>query len=244
MVDKIKIFIGGAPFGADAESQMVVEYSIRKNTTADVDIVWMRQSFDPKSPYFGWDSDKWGTPFSAFRWSIPEVCGYEGKAIYLDSDFIILSDIKDLWDQEFEDGKVVMAKGPSAPARFCISMWNNAAAKDWLPPIKSMRIDENIHKRMIKLFQNNQELVQPFQGNWNCVDGGNNVQISDIDGLHFSNIPTQPQLKYAIPRLKREGSKHWYNKEVKQHSREDLLELFDQYYEEALSAGYELEDFR
>ena len=38
-----------------------------------------------------------GTGFSLLRWDIPRRCNYEGFAIYLDSDQIVLADIYDLW---------------------------------------------------------------------------------------------------------------------------------------------------
>lgn len=43
---------------------------------------------------------KLGTAFSLYRWSIPELMGYSGYAIYLDADQIVLSDIKELWQSD------------------------------------------------------------------------------------------------------------------------------------------------
>ncbi len=42
------------------------------------------------------------TPFSFQRFLIPEICGYKGRAIYLDSDMQVFSDIKDLWERSFQ----------------------------------------------------------------------------------------------------------------------------------------------
>jgi hypothetical protein len=41
---------------------------------------------------------KSGTKFSAWRWLVPEAYQCEGKAIYLDSDIVVLADIAELWD--------------------------------------------------------------------------------------------------------------------------------------------------
>ena len=41
-----------------------------------------------------------GTAFSLYRWFIPELFGYEGYAIYLDADQIVLADILELWKSD------------------------------------------------------------------------------------------------------------------------------------------------
>jgi len=51
---------------------------------------------------------KAGTAFSAWRWWVPELYGHEGRAIYLDSDIVLLADIAELWDV-LEPGKWLAA---------------------------------------------------------------------------------------------------------------------------------------
>ncbi|MCU0549111.1 MAG: hypothetical protein MUC48_07165 [Leptolyngbya sp. Prado105] len=46
---------------------------------------------------------KGATAFSLGRWAIPEWCNYEGKAIYCDSDQILLSDITQLWNSDLAE---------------------------------------------------------------------------------------------------------------------------------------------
>lgn len=239
----IKIYVGTSPHGLDAESQMVLDYSIRKHTTSEVEITWMKTNSDPNSKFFGWINKNWGTPFSGYRWAIPELCDFKGKAIYMDSDVLVLSDLKLLWDQDFEQNKAIIAKGISDPNRYCVSLWNNEYAKNFLPSIKDMRIDKFIHEKMIEFFSTNQEIVQPFNGNWNCVDG-EGLPIDQIDIVHFSDMSTQPHLmKYTLPRLKSEGKSHWSRFNPVPHPRQDLQRTFDKYYQEALEAGYRVENY-
>lgn len=42
----VHVFVGCAANGEDAESQAVLEYTLRKHSSLPVDIVWMRQSPD------------------------------------------------------------------------------------------------------------------------------------------------------------------------------------------------------
>jgi hypothetical protein len=92
----IRLFVGCAANHEDLESQAVLEWSIRKHASEPVEITWMRLSRDPASPWSGWATERWATPFSGFRWAIPEVCGFEGRAIYCDSDVIFMADVAEL----------------------------------------------------------------------------------------------------------------------------------------------------
>jgi len=239
MSDRIQLYVGCAPNGLDGESQMVLEYTAKKYSSLPIDIVWMQLNNDPISIYYvkRWDTTQWATPFSGFRWSIPEVCNFEGEVIYMDSDMIILSDLTDLWNQPFEDGKVIMGKGGQQSWRFCVAKWNNVLAKQVMMPLERIQQLPNGHQRMMGMFANSREMVQPFEGNWNCVDG-EGLQIEEIDCLHYSDMSTQFHLAYANERLKEEGRQHWFDGKTEPHWREDLQELFEHYYDEAIKAGY------
>jgi hypothetical protein len=239
----IKLFVGASANGEDAESLSVLEYSIRKNTKENVDITWMRTNHDPDSPWGGWDMKTWATPFSGFRWAIPEVCNFEGQAIYCDSDFIFLSDLSDLWNQPFKPGVAVMAKGGEDSWRYCCAKWNCEApvTKEVLLPLSRMKKIPESHQRMMAFFSQN-NIVQPFEGSWNCIDG-EDLTLDKIDALHYSSMDHQFHLKYAVPRLEKIGRKHWFDGEIKNHPRKDLQAVFDQYLVDAENAGFKVDDY-
>src|SRR6186997_1371038 len=97
MSDAIRLFVGCAAW-ADAESQAVLEYTARSQSSLPIDIVWMSQA--KKGFWSGWNTKGWKTPFTGFRWGIPAYCGFQGKAIYTDSDFIFRADLAELWNQD------------------------------------------------------------------------------------------------------------------------------------------------
>ncbi len=233
----IRVFVGCAPNGEDAESQAVLEYTLRKHASRPVEIVWMRLSNDPASPFYGWNTDWWSTPFSAFRLLVPELCGYEGRAIYVDSDFMFMADVAELWSQEFQPGKCVMSKTPGSAKRLCISLWDCAEAKSLLP---GKRYQDATDFQIAQLGLAGS--VQAFHGNWNCIDGENftNLDHPSIKAIHYSLESAQPHLRYAIPRLEKAGLKHWFDGKLRPHWRRDLVLLFDHLYSEALAAGYTL----
>lgn len=240
----IKLFVGTDPNGDDAESMMVLEYSARKHCSQPLDIVWMRMSDDPNSFWNGWDASEWATPFSGFRWAIPEYCNYEGQAIYMDSDMMILSDLNNLWKQKFRDDPraVVMAKGGEDTWRFCVCMWDCYMAKNHITPVSEMKTDPYAHRKMMGYFSENFDRVQPFKGNWNCLDG-EDKKIEDIDILHYTDMSTQFHHKYVQKRYAGTNYQHWFDGEIRPHWRKDLQELFDKMYNEALEAGYKVENY-
>lgn len=240
MSELIKVFVGTAANGEDAESQSVLEYSLRKHASQPVDIVWMKLSTNPESFWYsdgkgnGINTTLWATPFSGLRWMIPAYCNYEGKAIYMDSDMIILDDIAKLWNQKFQPGKVVMAKGngDGQSWRYCVALWDCKAAEQHLLGINRLKALDTAHQRMMSFFSQNQQIVQPFVGNWNCIDG-EGLPIDQIQCLHYSDMGTQFHHKYAAERLSKDGAKHWFDGQIRKHPRTDLQGLFDRYYTES-----------
>ncbi len=113
MSDTIRVSIGSEPMqwlGAK-----VLESSILRRTARKVKFTysWM--------PKFGWSPTfglvralKHGTMFNTWRWLVPHVYGYEGTAIYLDADQVVLADIAELFDTPLGDkcfGAVIGAEG-------------------------------------------------------------------------------------------------------------------------------------
>lgn len=249
-ISPIKIFVGCDPNNCDLEQMMVLDYSIKKHTSAPYEIIWMQLSKDPNSFWYsdpekgeGWNTEKWVTPFSGFRWGIPAYCNYEGRAIYMDADIFVLSDIAKLWEHPFNPGSIVVGKGAPLVTRLCVALWDCARAKQVLPPIEKIKSDPRAHAKLTNMIKKKPQLVTPFNDNYNCLDG-EDLPISEIKILHYTDIDTQFSHKYSIPRLQQEGSAHWFDGEVNTHWRQDLIDLFDQYYQEALDAGYSLDDYR
>lgn len=248
--DTIKVFVGCDPNNCDLEQMMVLDYSIHKYTSLPVEIVWMQLSRDPESFWYsnpeigeGWNTTKWPTPFSGFRWAIPEYCNYSGRAIYMDADMIVLSDLAKLWAHPIEGNAIVAAKTNADMTRLCNCVWDCSLAKNTIPSLTKLRKDSKSHRRMMRLIKNDPSLVEPYQDSYNCVDG-EGLAIDDIRILHYSDMGTQFSHKHSLERLSEEGREHWFDGEIISHPRQDLAELFDRYYYEALDNGYELDNYR
>jgi hypothetical protein len=240
MTDRIKLFVGCAPNGEDAESQMVLEYTAKKHSSLPVDIVWMKHNNpDHNGIWQGWESSTWATPFSGFRWAIPEACNFEGQAIYMDSDMIILGDLAELWNNPWEDGKIIQMKGDW---RTCVAKWHCERAGQVLPPVEQMKKTPTAHQQLFGALQQQPQLAQVFDRQWNNFDGEND-DLKDIKILHYTDMSTQMHAKYCTSRLEREGRKHWFDGEFREHRRPDVQYLFDRYYFEAMNEGMAPQDY-
>jgi hypothetical protein len=241
--EPIKVFVGCAPNGEDAESMMVLEYSIKKHCSMPVEIVWMMISDNPESYWYGWDSSGWATPFSAFRCGIPEYCDFRGQAIYMDSDVMVLADLAELWNAPWtSDTAIVQSRGRW---RLCVCKFHNERCRDnpaW-PRVAQFKRHKNLYGRVYHLISVSDHLRQDFGTEWNNFDGEDNQSLQDIKLLHYTDMASQPHLKYAIPRLKNQGMTHWYDGELRPHSRPDVVDLFDNLYHEALLHGYNVDNY-
>lgn len=243
MSDVIRLFVGADGTNCDLESQMVLEYSVRKHASAPVEIVWMQQA--AKGPWSGWRCATGRTPFSHFRWSLPAMCGYEGKAIYCDSDFIFLADIAELWNQDVP-GALLSRQPKGKFGKTCCLLFDCAHAEGHVPDLAALRKMPEPQGQMLAYFTQRPELTSGFAGDWNALDGKGLVDLQSphTKAVHYTRMETQPHLKYAVPRLKAEGRSHWYTGPIFPHPQADLQALFDALYQEALAAGYSLDQYR
>jgi hypothetical protein len=238
----IRIFVGTPANNEDLESQAVLEWSICKRASEPVELTWMKASNDPASTWHGWLMRNWATPFSGFRWSIPEHCRFEGRAIYLDVDMIVLADIAELWRHPLAEREVCVAKNPST---FCCTLWDCERARKYLPAVKTLKAEYGLYARVKRNLPAG--TVAPFaNGNWNCLDGENYKSLADpeLKILHCTSIPTQPQLRHALPRLAASGGTHWARQQPQPHPRPDVVALFDTMLEEAKAHGFAPENYQ
>ena len=246
----VRIFVGCDPNDCDLEQMMVLEYSLHKHASLPLEIHWMRLSTDRGSPWFsdpanaaGWRTERWATPFSGFRWAVPSACGFAGRAIYMDTDILALGDIAALWRTPIPAPAVVLARIERSSYRFCVSLWDCAAAKAHLPPVEALQREPESHARCTRYFEGHPHLVAAIDPAYNSIDG-DRQPVDRIRMLHYSDMGTQFSHARALARLASEGRTHWFDGRMLPHPRADLAALFDRYFDEALASGRRLDDYR
>ncbi len=97
-------------------SARVLKYSIQKHSSMTAEVIFMHES-DLQIPHPR-DRRNWArTPFSFQRFLIPELAGYQGRAIYLDSDMQVFEDIRELWQSDLGANHLLSVRGDGGSAR-------------------------------------------------------------------------------------------------------------------------------
>lgn len=117
--ERVKVFIGSGE--ASLLERKTLIHSLRKYTQRDLDIYVFNgthnaielndgePSLAPMSLRVKYRNG--ATEFSLYRFLIPEICNYQGKAIFLDSDIVCLTDIGELFDTPMEGKSFLARKG-------------------------------------------------------------------------------------------------------------------------------------
>jgi lipopolysaccharide biosynthesis glycosyltransferase len=107
MSQPIRVFIGSGE--ASLVERKVLIYSLQKHTQRELDIYVLNGTHNAiernnEAPFLAPMSLKVKyqnvTEFSLYRYLIPQLCHHQGRAIYLDSDTICLTDIAELFETE------------------------------------------------------------------------------------------------------------------------------------------------
>jgi hypothetical protein len=233
----VRVFVGCAPSGDDAESMAVLEHSLRSRCSLPVEITWMQASRDPQSLWCGWDLTAAATPFSPFRWSCAAACGFKGRAIYCDSDVVWLGDAAALWRMPLDRGQCVAARDRS---KFCVSLWDCEKAQQHMLPLEQLRRRDG-HQRQSSYFRHRPWLIRSFGPAWNYLDDADDGSFTKV--VHYTDLRFQPSFRHATERLRKAGRSHWYDGPVGEHPRREIVELFDNELEAAKAAGYTVERY-
>jgi hypothetical protein len=201
----VKIFIGSGE--QSLLERKVLIYSLHKHTARELDIFVFNGTHNAVeraghapvlAPLPLELKYKNQTEFSLYRYLIPELCSYEGRAIYLDSDMICLADIGGLFDLPFGDCDF-LAKREYAE-RDGGKMWGLSVmlmdcdrARFPLSEIFS-EIDQGLYTYTeFSQMGNNFQLRRPYRIGeldpaWNSFDRA----APGTKLIHYTNLATQP----------------------------------------------------
>jgi hypothetical protein len=188
---------------ATTEDQMlsvkVLEYSIKKHASMSVFVYPLQESGIeipvPKDP-----ANRPRTPFSFQRLLIPELAGYQGKAIYLDSDMQLFKDIKLLWNalpKGASMNTVISAGCSGRKPQFSVMVMNCAILRwninDIVQSLDSGELDYADLMYQMSIADNIERSVGP---EWNSLEY---YKEGETALLHYTDMPTQPWIYSANP---------------------------------------------
>ena len=221
----IRVFVGTSEYNDDKEAEQVLEYTLRKNCSENIDITFIR---NVEGSFFGgYDSSSWWTPFSYLRWAIPEYCNFEGRAIYMDVDQVNFKDIANLFHMDLQGSTLAVREKDH---KTCVMVLDCKKLKGLLPSVDEMKRHSPDSQSFLvdRLLEN----VATYDSRWNCLDGEDR-RSSDIWHLHFTEMTTQPWTpEWAVSTWNRKGQTFI----SQQHPRGDLIYIWKYLLKEAKNA--------
>jgi hypothetical protein len=190
----IRVFVGAD--AAQIAGVKVLEYSIRKHASMSVDV----QVIDdhdvpiPKDPV---NRSRTGFSFSRFR--IPELCGYQGRGIYVDADMQVFTDISQLWTCDFGDAHVLYTEQQKDGGRipqFSV-MLLDCGALNWDVRRIVAGLDAGSYdygalmQQMCILPPERRQAKLPPE--WNSLE---NYEAGRTKLIHYTDMPTQPWVSH------------------------------------------------
>ena len=242
--EPLRVFVGTSASGEDAEACLVCEATLRRHTTAALEITWLRLSRAPGDLGHGWNTERWTTPWTGLRWAVPALCGWAGRAVYLDCPQIVVGDVAALAGTEMSPRAMVLLRreGPSLLTG-CL-VWDCAAARGHVPDLGALRADLGAHQMMGSLLVDRPHLAGDLPAGWGAQDAAYARAPAEVVGsVHCANLRMQPHARLALPRLRRARREHWYREVRMRHFCPGLEALFDREYAAALRAGYSVERY-
>jgi hypothetical protein len=188
-VEPVRVFVGAHE--TERLAFRVLEYSIKRHTDLPVEMRTIDNSLAPAPkddrflPY---------TNFSYGRFAIPKEAGYQGRAIYMDSDMVVFRDIAEIWEMPFDGAKILVEKvteRTKGSGRLTAVMVMDCGALDWdvAKIMDRLGVDYD-YSDLISVYPllEEGELQDRLPVGWNSLD----ELTSETRLLHYTKIKTQP----------------------------------------------------
>lgn len=200
----IRVFVGTDH--AQIAGVKLLEYSIKKYASMSVEVKPIDNIGipEPRDP-----SNRSRTGFSFSRFHIPKLCGYKGKAIYMDADMQVFDDLSRLWNTPFEGADVLYSEQPSDKGRvpqYSVLLLNCGTLK-WDVKEIVAGLDEgsydykDLMQRFCLVPEDKRRASLPYE--WNSLE---HFEEDRTRLIHFTDMPTQPWISN-----KNKHGKVWYD---------------------------------
>lgn len=197
--EPLRVFVG-----AD-ESQLVpgavLEYTIRKHTDRRVEFTTMRDlpvpmPRDPKK--------RPRTGFSFYRFMIPQLAGYEGRAVYLDCDMQVFADLAELWAIPFDEQTVLCTYQPEPPESWKGNKNFKSGRHLAVMMLDCSRLQWDVHDVVRGLDEDRygytelmsdlaivpeEQIEERIPVEWNSLE---HYEPAKTKLVHYTQVPTQP----------------------------------------------------
>jgi len=200
----IRVFVG-----TDTIQKMgvrMLEYSIKKHTPISVEVVPIDDSDVPipEDP-----ENRSRTGFSFCRFHIPKLCGFKGRAIYMDADMQVFTDLGNLWTWPMGDADVLYCQQPAERGRtpqYSVMLMNcSNLGWDIQKIIRGLDQRQYSYEELMGncciLAEDRKRMGLPYE--WNSLEY---YEEGKTSLLHYTDMPTQPWVSNRNP-----SGQLWYD---------------------------------
>ncbi|MFJ2487795.1 glycosyltransferase [Pseudomonas sp. NPDC087639] len=185
----VRVFVAATP--AEWLPMRVLEFSIRERTSLPVELSAIyshkREIPQPKGM-----ENRARTPFSFQRFLIPELCQFNGRAIYMDADMQVFEDIEGLWNQPFSDNDLltVASGGEGRRPQFSVMVLDcerlNWRIEDIVSDLDSGKLE---YRTLMFEMTVAQKIGYSVPVIWNSLE---HFREGETALLHYTDMNTQP----------------------------------------------------
>jgi hypothetical protein len=223
----VRVFVATEP--AQMLATRVLEYSLRRRSSISA-VVHPLHEFDIAIPQPVERANQPRTPFSFQRFLVPQAAGFQGRAVYMDSDMQLLDDIRHLWRLPMGENDLLAVGEPTKTGRkpqFSV-MLLNCGRLGW--DIKNIVADLDAGRLTYAQLMYEMKIAGRWSADipsrWNCLERFDR----DSALLHYTDMDRQPWVSTDNPL-----ARLWV-KELRAAIADDFITL--DYVQEAVRLGH------
>lgn len=162
----------------------VCEWTIRSTTPGELDIIHTYDREYGSTPFLKRENR---TGFSFVRFAVPELAEYKGRAVYVDSDMMVLADMEELFCLPMNGASVLRPKNQTAVLLYECAMLSHWRSSEYLRRLEMG--DYKYADMLASLYEPGLKVGIPPV--WNHLD---EYQKGHTKLLHYTDMATQPWL--------------------------------------------------
>jgi glycosyl transferase family 8 len=193
----VRVYVGSQD--AQMVPVQVLEYSIRQRTDLAVEVFPLHLA-GLEYPLPKDVRNRPRTPFSFQRFFIPQLAGYRGRAIYLDSDMQVFRDIKELWSLPFDGADLLAAWERDDSGRkpqFSVMLLNCEALRwDLTEIVAALDRGELTYETLMYEMKVARTIRAAIDPDWNSLE---RFQAGQTSLLHYTDMTRQPWVSRDNP---------------------------------------------
>jgi len=196
MADFIRIFVAATP--VEWLPAKVLEFSVKETSVRPVQVNFLYQ-YEIEIPIPKDLENRPRTPFSFQRFLIPEICDFQGHAIYLDADMLVFRDANELWSTSLDgcDLQTVQASNDGRRKQFSVMLLDcEKLSWDIHKIVQSLDTGKLNYASLMYEMHIANSIRSDIAPHWNSLES---YDYRSTSLLHYTDMSSQPWVSTQNP---------------------------------------------